>query len=39
LKRIQELEDLIAEYKLREAIMQIEIVILYDCGADILAGI
>ena len=36
LKRIEELEGLIAEYILREAIMQIEIELLYDSGAQIL---
>ena len=35
LKRIEELEGLIAEYILREAIMQIEIKALYDSGAQI----
>jgi hypothetical protein len=39
LKRIDELEGLIAEYKLREAIMQIEIELLYDSGAEILTGL
>ena len=36
LKRIEELEGLIAEYILREAIMQIEIELLYGSGAQIL---
>ena len=35
LKRIEELEGLIAEYILREAIMQREIELLYDSGAEI----
>ena len=38
LKRIEELEGLIAEYILREAVMQREIALLYDSGAQILAG-
>ena len=35
LKRIRELEDLIAEYVLREAIVQREIALLCDSGAEI----
>ena len=39
LKRIEEFEGLIAEYKLREAIMQREIELLYGSGAEILTGL
>ena len=39
LKRIEELEGLIAEYILREAIMQREIALLYGSGAEILTGL
>ena len=39
LKRIEELEGLIAEYILHEAIMQIEIELLYGSGAEILTGL
>jgi hypothetical protein len=35
LQFVQELEDLVAEYKLRKAIMQREIALVYDNGAKI----